>query len=96
MACCNFFCDPNAGPPYPAGTFVPSGGGYPVPIPGPAGPQGPAGPAGPEGPQGPAGEVTPAAAVADLPTTADLADVITTVNALLASLRAAGLLATGA
>ena len=87
MACCNFFCDPCAGPPYPAGTFAPSGG-YPVPIPGPAGP------AGPEGPQGPAGEVIPAAAVADLAATAELADVITTVNALLASLRAAGLLAT--
>ncbi|MBQ1264134.1 MAG: hypothetical protein IIY04_01795 [Oscillospiraceae bacterium] len=87
MACCNFFCDPCAGPPYPAGTFAPSGG-YPGPIPGPAGP------AGPEGPQGPAGEVIPAAAVADLAATAELADVITTVNALLASLRAAGLLAT--
>ena len=36
--------------------------------------------------------MTPGAAVADLPATATLDDVITTVNALLASLRAAGLL----
>lgn len=38
--------------------------------------------------------MTPGAAVADLSADSDLADVIGTVNALLASLRAAGLLET--
>ena len=76
MAFCNFFCDPNAGPPYPAGTFVPNF----MP---------PASPC----VVCPTPTITPAAAVADLPATAELTDVITTVNELLASLRAAGFLA---
>ena len=56
------------------------------------GPQGPAGPVGPAGPAGEPGTVTPGVAVTDLDATADLATVITTVNALLASLRGAGLI----
>ena len=48
------------------------------------------GPAGPTGPTGPAGEITPAAAVAN----ATQSTLLTQFNALLASLRAAGLLAT--
>ncbi len=59
---------------------------------GPTGPQGEAGAIGPTGPTGPEGTVTPAAAVADLDPTAELSAVITTVNTLLANLRAAGLL----
>lgn len=87
-----------AGPTGPQGLIGPAG---PQGATGPAGPQGPAGatgpagpegPAGPAGPQGPAGVVTPGVAVADLPATATLEDVINTVNALLASLRGAGLL----
>ena len=69
---------------------------------GPTGPIGPAGPVGaagadgavgPTGPTGPAGTVTAGPAVADLTAESDLADVIGTVNALLASLRAAGVIA---
>jgi len=47
----------------------------------------------PTGPTGPAGTITPGPAVADLAATATLDDVIATVNALLASLRAAGVIA---
>jgi len=46
------------------------------------------------GPTGPAGTITPGPAVADLAATATLAEVIGTVNTLLASLRAAGVIAT--
>lgn len=66
--------------------------------PGPKGPQGPKGDPGEQGPKGEKGEpglnaaVTPAAAVADLADGADTTAIQTTVNALLASLRAAGLL----
>ena len=61
---------------------------------GPTGPQGPAGadgPQGPVGPTGPAATISPAAAVAD---TTDPGNTAAQLNALLASLRAAGLLAT--
>lgn len=61
---------------------------------GPTGPTGPQGATGATGPTGPAGTVTPAAAVADLDPAAELAAVVTTVNELLANMRAAGLLAT--
>lgn len=60
------------------------------------GDKGDTGEQGPQGPAGPAGAdatITPAAAVADLDSTADAATIVTTVNALLANLRAAGLLA---
>ena len=88
------------GPQGPAGRMGPTGPAGPAGAAGAIGPTGPAGPTGaagaigPTGPAGPAGVVTPGAAVADLAGSADLADVIGTVNALLASLRAAGLLAT--
>ena len=71
---------------------------------GPAGPQGPKGdkgetgdigpqgPQGPEGPQGPAGPSKQGVAVPDV-SGSEAADAITTINALLASLRAAGLIA---
>ena len=55
---------------------------------------GPTGATGATGPTGPAGTVTPAAAVADLDPAADLPTAVTTVNTLLANLRAAGLLET--
>ena len=61
---------------------------------GPTGPQGPVGadgPQGPVGPTGPAATIRPAAAVAD---TTDPGNTAAQLNALLASLRAAGLLAT--
>ena len=60
---------------------------------GPAGAAGAVGPTGPTGPTGPAGTVTAGPAVADLTADSDLTDVIGTVNALLASLRAAGVIA---
>lgn len=63
---------------------------------GATGPIGPTGETGPIGPTGPAGEdavITPGTAVADLLPTDDLTTVITRFNDLLASLRAAGLLA---
>lgn len=65
---------------------------------GPAGPQGPQGDPGPQGPKGDAGEQGPAGpskqgvAVPDV-SGSEAADAITTINALLASLRAAGLIA---
>ena len=64
-------------------------------VPGPRGPIGPAGPTGatgPTGPTGPAGEITPGPGVDDLLATAELQDVITQFNALLASLREAGVI----
>ena len=69
----------------PAGPIGPTG---------PTGPQGPVGadgPQGPVGPTGPAATISPAAAVAD---TTDPGNTAAQLNALLASLRAAGLLAT--
>ena len=59
--------------------------------PDPIGPQGPQGPEGPRGPEGPAATITPAAAVAN---TTDDTNTATVLNQLLASLRAAGFLAT--
>ncbi len=96
MAFCGCMHCSNQGPPYPAGTFLPIGGTFvgPQGPQGPAGPQGPQGPAGPQGPQGPAGTVTPGAAVDDLEAMATRCEVIASINALLASLRAAGLLET--
>ena len=89
QTCC---CVGPQGPEGPAGPTGPQGPVGPEGPVGPAGPEGPVGPQGPEGPQGPAGVVTPGAPVADLNAEATLTDVIGTVNALLASLRAAGLL----
>lgn len=59
---------------------------------GPAGPQGPKGDPGIQGPQGPAGPSKQGVAVLDV-SGSEAADAITTINALLASLRAAGLIA---
>ena len=65
---------------------------------GPQGPEGPQGPAGAkgdqgeQGPQGPAGPSKQGVAVPDV-SGSEAADAITTINALLASLRAAGLIA---
>jgi hypothetical protein len=59
---------------------------------GPAGPQGPKGDSGIQGPQGPAGPSKQGVAVPDA-SGSEAADAITTINALLASLRAAGLIA---
>ena len=65
---------------------------------GPAGPQGPKGDPGPQGPEGPQGIQGPAGpskqgvAVPDV-SGSEAADAITTINALLASLRTAGLIA---
>ena len=56
------------------------------------GPAGPQGPKGEQGPQGPAGPSKQGVAVPDV-SGSETADVITTVNALLASLRGAGLIA---
>ena len=94
-------------PRYIAGPIGPQG---PQGETGPAGPQGPqgiqgeqgiqgiqgeTGPVGPQGPQGEPGVVTPAAAVADLVVTGVTAEeVATTVNEILAALRAAGLMET--
>lgn len=67
---------------------------------GPAGPQGSQGPQGekgeqgPEGPQGPAGPSKQGVAVPDV-SGSDATAAITTINALLASLREAGLIANG-
>lgn len=58
---------------------------------GPAGPQGPKGDSGIQGPQGPAGPSKQGVAVPDV-SGSEAADAITTINALLASLRAAGLI----
>ena len=58
------------------------------------GPQGPVGPEGPQGPQGPAGPSKQGVAVPDV-SGSEAADAITTINALLASLRTAGLIANG-
>ena len=59
---------------------------------GPQGPQGPKGDPGEQGPQGPAGPSKQGVAVPDV-SGSEAADAITTINALLASLRGAGLIA---
>ena len=59
---------------------------------GPQGPQGPKGDPGEQGPQGPAGPSKQGVAVPDV-SGSEAADAITTLNTLLASLRAAGLIA---
>ena len=59
---------------------------------GPAGPKGPKGDPGEQGPQGPAGPSKQGVAVPDV-SGSEAADAITTINALLASLRTAGLIA---
>ena len=60
--------------------------------PGEQGPQGPKGEQGPQGPQGPAGPSKQGVAVPNV-SGSEVADAITTINALLASLRTAGLIA---
>lgn len=77
------------GPRGPIGPIGPTGATGPQ---GPQGETGATGPQGPIGPQGPAGTITPGPAVADLALTAELTDVITQFNALLASLRTAGVI----
>ena len=61
---------------------------------GPAGAKGDPGEQGPQGPQGPAGPSKQGVAVPDV-SGSEAADAIATLNALLASLRAAGLIANG-
>ena len=78
---------------YNAKTVEVIGGGSVGPQ-GPAGPAGPQGPQGEPGPQGPAGPSKQGVAVPDV-SGSEAADAITTINALLASLRAAGLIANG-
>ncbi|MCI9118927.1 MAG: collagen-like protein [Flavonifractor sp.] len=75
----------------PDGVTGPTGPTGPNGVTGPTGPTGPAGATGPKGPTGPAGEITAAAAV---PNATGQPDVVVRFNQLLASLRAAGLLAT--
>lgn len=76
----------SVGPQGPAGPAGPQGPK------GDPGPQGPQGPQGTQGPQGPAGPSKQGVAVPDV-SGSEAADAITTINALLASLRAAGLIA---
>ena len=76
----------------PTGPVGPAGADGAVGPTGPVGPAGADGAVGPTGPTGPAGTLTPGPAVADLDATATLEEVITTVNALLASLRQAGVI----
>ena len=78
---------------YNAKTVEVIGGGSVGPQ-GPAGPAGPQGPQGEPGPQGPAGPSKQGVAVPDV-SGSEVADAIATINALLASLRAAGLIANG-
>ena len=61
---------------------------------GPKGDKGDPGPQGTEGPQGPAGPSKQGVAVPDV-SGSEAADAIATINALLASLRTAGLIANG-
>ena len=105
---CSHVCDGccNQRIPYDVIRLVPTGITGPI---GPTGPTGATGEIGPVGPTGATGEIgptgptgatgadaviTPAAAVADLPATATLDEAIVSFNELLASLRAAGFLAT--
>ena len=91
--CCHCAVGPTGpqGIPGPDGATGPTG---PQGIPGPAGPAGATGATGAVGPTGPAGTITPGPAVSDLTAESTLEDVIGTVNALLASLRTAGVIAT--
>lgn len=73
------------GPQGPAGPIGPQG---------PKGDPGPQGPQGKQGPQGPAGPSKQGVAVPDV-SGSDATAAITTINALLASLRDAGLIANG-
>lgn len=83
------------GPQGPQGETGPAGPQGPQGIQGEQGIQGIQGEVGPQGPQGEPGTVTPGTAVADLVVTGVTAEeVAVTVNELLASLRAAGLLET--
>lgn len=78
----------------PAGPTGPTGATGEAGAIGPVGPTGATGATGATGPTGPAGALTPAAAVPDVEGTPTPEEVGTTLNALLASLRAAGILAT--
>ena len=77
------------GPQGPAGPVGPQG---PQGDPGPQGPAGAKGDPGEQGPQGPAGPSKQGVAVPDV-SGSDATAAITTINALLASLRDAGLIA---
>lgn len=61
---------------------------------GPAGATGATGATGAVGPTGPAGELIPGTAVADLADGAGTPEIVDKINELLASLRAAGVIAT--
>lgn len=61
---------------------------------GPAGATGTTGEIGPTGPTGPAGALTPGVAVANIPTGSGTPEIVSKINELLASLRAAGIIAT--
>ena len=76
----------SVGPQGPAGPQGPQG------EPGPQGPAGAKGDPGEQGPQGPAGPSKQGTAVPDV-SGSEVTDAIATINALLASLRAAGLIA---
>ena len=80
------------GPTGPTGATGETGATGPTGPTGAAGEAGATGPTGPTGPVGPAGTITPGPAVADLAATAALDEVIAQFNALLASLRAAGVI----
>lgn len=74
------------------GGVGPQGPAGPQGEPGPVGPQGPKGDTGEQGPQGPAGPSKQGVAVPDV-SGSEAANAIETINALLASLRGAGLIA---
>lgn len=80
------------GPAGPQGPQGPKGDKGDAGEQGPAGAKGDPGEQGPQGPQGPAGPSKQGVAVPDV-SGSEAADAITTINALLASLRAAGLIA---
>ena len=80
------------GPEGPQGPKGDTGEQGPAGAKGDTGEQGPQGPQGEQGPQGPAGPSKQGVAVPDVSGT-EAADAITTINALLASLRDAGLIA---
>ena len=80
------------GPEGPQGPKGDTGEQGPAGAKGDPGEQGPQGPQGEQGPQGPAGPSKQGVAVPDV-SGSEAADAITTINALLASLRAAGLIA---
>lgn len=82
------------GPEGPQGPKGETGEQGPAGAKGDPGPQGPKGDIGPQGPQGPAGPSKQGVAVPDV-SGSDATAAITTINALLASLREAGLIANG-